>query len=81
MSIIFHDTHPEIERLQIQLLRQAPVWRKMQMVSQLNAAIQTVMLSGLRQRFPKASESELRRRLADLLLGQELAEKIRSDGS
>ena len=31
--------------------------------------------SGLHQRYPNTSEAELRRRLADLLLGSELAEK------
>jgi hypothetical protein len=33
-------------------------------------------LAGLRERFPNASESELRRRLATLLLGPELAAKV-----
>ncbi len=33
-------------------------------------------LSGLRSGFPNADEAELRRRLADLLLGEELARKV-----
>jgi len=33
-------------------------------------------MSGLRQRYPAAGEDELRRRLAGLLLGEDLADKI-----
>jgi hypothetical protein len=33
-------------------------------------------LAGLRSRFPKAGEIELRRKLADLILGEELARKV-----
>ena len=33
-------------------------------------------LSGLRQRHPEASEDELRRRLAGLLIGEDLAVKV-----
>lgn len=69
------DTHPEAERVLIQLLRQAPVWRKMQMLGDLNQTARQLALAGLRERFPEASESELQRRLADLLLGSELAKQ------
>jgi hypothetical protein len=70
------DTHPKMEALQIQLLRQASPTRKMEMLAQLNASAHTLALTGLRLRFPQASEAELRRRLADLLLGEELARKV-----
>lgn len=73
MSALFSDTSPEAERILIDLWRQAPAWRKLRMVGQMNATVRTLALSGLRQRFPDASEPELRRRLADLLLGPELA--------
>ncbi len=45
------------------------------MMAQLNAAVRTFALAGLRQRNPQASDGELRRRLADLLLGPELASR------
>lgn len=48
----------------------------MEMVAQLNASVRMLALAGLRSRFPKASETELRRRLAGLLLGEELARKV-----
>lgn len=75
MSALFPDTHPKMEALQIQLWRQASPTRKMQMVAQLNQSARVLALAGLRSQYPQASEAELRRRLAGLLLGEELARK------
>jgi hypothetical protein len=60
----------------IELLRQAPAWRKLEMVGQMNQTLRTLALSGLRQRHPSATQDELRRRLADLLLGLALAAQV-----
>lgn len=76
MSALFSDTHPEIEELQLDLLRGAPAWKKLAMLAQLNESGRMLALSGLRQRYPQASQAELRRRLAGLLLGEELASKV-----
>jgi len=76
MSALYSDTDPKMEALQIRLLRESPAWRKMEMLAQLNASARLLALSGLRQRYPGASESELHRRLADLLLGEDLARKV-----
>lgn len=76
MSVLYSDTHPKMEALQIQLWRQASPTHKMQMLAQLNASIRMLALAGLRSRFPQASEKELRRRLAGLLLGEEIACKV-----
>ena len=65
-----------MEALQIQLWRQADPTRKMHMLAQLNASARLLALTGLRSRFPQASEAELHRKLADLLLGEELARKV-----
>jgi hypothetical protein len=70
---LFPDTRPEAEAVLVGLLRQAPPWRKLHMVGQLNQTVRTLALSGLRQRYPEATPQELRRRLADLLLGPDLA--------
>ena len=48
----------------------------MHMLAQLNASAHTLALAGLRSRFPQASEAELRRRMANLILGEELAQKV-----
>lgn len=76
MSTLFSDTHPDMEALQIQLWRRASPVRKMNMLAQLNAAARLLALTGLRARYPQAGPAELRRRLADLLLGEELARKV-----
>ena len=76
MSKLFPDTHPEAEAVLLQLLRKAPSWQKFKMVDQLNASVRTLALSGLRQRHPDAGPQELRRRLADMLLGAELAAMV-----
>lgn len=79
MSPYYSDTHPEMEALQIRLLRETPAWRKMELLAGLNRAAQNLALAGLRRRHPDASEGELRRRLADLLLGEDLARKVYGD--
>lgn len=76
MSTLSSDTHPKMEALQIKLWRQASPARKMQMLAQLNASAHTLALTGLRARYPQASEAELRRRLASLVLGEETARKV-----
>lgn len=76
MSKIFPDTHPEVEQLQLKLLRNLPPWKKMEMLAQLNQTARSLALSGLRQRHPNAGILELQRYLADLLLGEELAKKV-----
>jgi hypothetical protein len=73
MTTLFADTEPEAERVLVELLRQAPASRKLEMLGQMNAAVRQLALQGLRVRHPGATEAELRRYLADLLLGPELA--------
>ena len=76
MSTLFPDTHPKMEALQIQLWRQASPTRKMDMLAHLNKSAQMLALAGLRAQYPQASEVEIRRRLAGLLLGEESACKV-----
>ena len=76
MSALFPDTRPEAEAVLIDLLRNVQPWRKLEMVGQMNEAVKTIMLSGLRERYPEDSPAMLRRRMADLLLGADLATKV-----
>lgn len=76
MTTLFSDTAPEAEAVLIRLLRQAPTWRKLEMVDQLNQSVRLLALAGLRQRYPGENEALLQRRLASLLLGDELARKV-----
>jgi hypothetical protein len=75
MNQVFSDTSPETERILFAMLRDMPAWRKLELVAQLNQAVRELALSGLRERYPQADEAVIRRKLADLVLGSELAEK------
>jgi hypothetical protein len=73
---LLDDTHPEARRVHIELMRRAPAWRKLQVMDQMNQALRLLANSGLRSRHPDVSEETIRRFLADLLLGPELASKV-----
>lgn len=81
MTALYTDTHPKMEALQIELWRQASPTKKMNMLAQLNASARTLAMTGLRNQYPLATEAELRRKLADLLLGEELARKVYGEAS
>jgi hypothetical protein len=70
------DTAPDIERLQIERLRQMPPWRKMELMVEMCRTVEALALAGLRQRYPNDTPARQRRRLADLKLGPELAERV-----
>ena len=70
------DTTPEVHALQIQLLRETPVWRKLELMTGLIDMTRALALSSLRADHPTATEAELHRLLADRLLGRELATAV-----
>jgi hypothetical protein len=53
------------------MMRQTPSWRKLALLGQMNQTVKELALS-----YPHANESELSRRLADLVLGSQLAERV-----
>ncbi len=73
MRTLAEDTHPDAERALIELLRAASPARKMAMVLSANRTAHVLALAGLRERHPDESPAQIRRRLADLWLGPELA--------
>jgi len=75
MRTLAEDTSPEAERELIRLLQEASPARKMEMVLDANRTARMLAMAGLRERPPQDSEARLRRRLADLLFGPELAAK------
>jgi hypothetical protein len=78
--MLSEDTHPEIEQMQIELLRRAPVARKLELVAQMHETGRVLALTGLRYRHPDDSPAQIRRRLAGLLLGEELATRVYGPG-
>jgi hypothetical protein len=76
MGLLLSDTHPKMEALHIQLLSQASPSKKLEMLAELNASARLLAIIGLRSRYPRESESRLIRRLAGMLLGEDLASKV-----
>jgi len=75
MRTLAEDTSPEAEQVLIELLCQAGPARRFEMIVSANLASRELALTGLRMRHPQDSPARLRRRLADLSLGAELAAK------
>ena len=73
MQTLAADTHPEAERVLIKLWRNATPARKMAMVLNANCTARALALTGLRERFPGELSARLKRRLADMWLGPDLA--------
>jgi hypothetical protein len=76
MSALYPDTSPEAEQVLLSLMREAPAWRKLEMVDEMNRTVRTFAAVGLRERYPRAGAAELDRRLADLVLGPDLAARV-----
>lgn len=75
MRTLAEDTDPKAEQVLLELLRGASPARKMAMVLEANRTSRALAWTGLRERHPHDSPARLRRRLADLWLGPELAAK------
>lgn len=75
-SAALSDTSPEAGEVLLQLLRKAPPWRKLEMVSDLNRTLRELVLSELGERYPDKSDEELRFLLAERLYGAEVARAI-----
>lgn len=81
MTTLPNDTAPEIERLRIERLRQMPPWRKLALMAEMGQTVRNLALAGLRQRHPDDTPAQRQRRLADLLLGEELAARAYAPAS
>jgi hypothetical protein len=73
---IYSDTRPEAVQIKLNLLRQASPARKLALLGEMNQTVKLLALAGLKSRYPDETPEQLRRRLADLLLGPELALKV-----
>lgn len=67
------DTPLEVERRQIEAWRRMTPAQKLALAQQLSANVRQLALAGVRLRFPDASEREQSLRLAEVLLGRDLA--------
>lgn len=76
MSTLFPDTSHQMEDIQLKLIRRMPIWKKVAIVEGLNETVKTLAISGIKQRNPRATPEQIRRILADHMLGAELARKV-----
>jgi len=76
MDNLCADTDPSTERILIGLLRDAPEWRRIEIMCSMIETLRQLVFGGVRQRHPHAGEAEVRRLAADILLGPKLAEKV-----
>ncbi len=75
-SEMHSDTALWAEKIQLKHCREAPAWRKLEMVGELTNGMLHLAQVGIRDRYPNASSEEVRRRLADMILGPELASAV-----
>ena len=75
-AALSRDTSRQAEELQVELWRGMSPLAKIQAVSALSRSVLLLSLAGIRQRFPEATDSECKIRLARLTLGSELAERV-----
>ena len=70
------DTDPEAERVQLEIFRRMPAGRKIQLVFDAIDMSRKLAMAGIRSRYPEAGPEQVRRRLMDLWLGEELARRV-----
>jgi hypothetical protein len=67
-----NDTSLTAERVQIEILRNMPPWRKALQVADDWDSAKALSLAGLRTRYPEASNADLHQHFVRLVLGEEL---------
>ena len=71
MKPLSPDTTSEAQQVMFELLRRAPAWKRLALTCELIQTTRVLMLAGLRSRFPKAGEEEIRRRFIASVLTRE----------
>ena len=71
-----NDTSPEAAAVQREIYRNMSPARKLELVEDANHTARLLALAGLAQRHPNEAPERLHRRLFDIILGAELAERV-----
>ncbi len=79
MNPLSSDTDPEAARVRLARIRQMSAGEKLAAVDAMTDLLRTLALSRIRQRYPDATPEEVRRRLAEQMLGPQLARKVFGD--
>jgi hypothetical protein len=80
-GVLSRDTSADVERLQIEAWRRMSPLEKAGIMSQATSDALTLALSGIRQRYPGASERECFIRLAALQLGPSIVRQVYPDAA
>ena len=73
-----NDTHPDIERVRVGLLRQAGPDRRGQLASQLSNQARWRSMQAIARAHPALSELDRKLLLVEVHYGQELASRVRA---
>ena len=73
------DTDPEAERVQLQLLREATVEKRLALAFSLTRMVMGLAWRSVQEAYPNADDDELRVRFVARVYGNELAEGLRRD--
>ncbi len=79
MNPLLSDTALGAERVRLARIRQMSAGEKLAAVDAMAALLRTLVLGRIRQCHPEATPEEVRRRLAEQMLGPELARKVYGD--
>ena len=71
------DTHPDVERVQIELLRKMTVAQRARLMRSWSAAVIQLSRRAIKKANPDANEDELAVIFVDLHYGRDLAERFR----
>jgi len=72
------DTHPDAERVQIELLRQATIAQHFHLVRSLTATTRWLAWRAIREANPEASDEEVDLLFVRVHYGPELADRLRA---
>jgi hypothetical protein len=65
------DTTPEAQRIHFELMRPVPGWKRLTLALELTQATRALIVADLRERFPNATDEEIRRRFIVRVLSRE----------
>ena len=72
------DTHPDIERVQIELIRKASPAKIFGLIFSLSQSMIRTSKKSIRELHPDASEEELKILFVELFYGKELAQRVQA---
>lgn len=72
------DTHPEAERIQVELLSKATLQRRLELGLSLSQEAMAIARQAIAQANPRASEEEQELLFVEITYGKDLADRVRA---